>query len=313
MMIAIFNFLSLLYHVKERKNSSKRIYRCYISINALLILFNLPRGLVLFIDPYNSNVNDLFISQGISFLFWGSTVPCFTSAFILMNLALLDITKVQLYPTKLQNLKLIASIVTANFLLALSFDLTAILKQELNWILYICQAFFLLLGILLATAMLYTGFKVLKKLRDSARSVRSFDLKVSPEIKSSNTEFAQRSSCDVDENVNIEISYTGNSQNVIRPKEVKDSGTHRANWKSKTFRRGTRRLTIITMVTSVAAITYSLVQVYSFLAVYPIRDSTKPIHPWHWFAYQTMARLLEAVMSVCMSYVVRMKDVTCCC
>ena len=314
-MVSLFNFISLIYHIKERKTASKRTYRCYVSINALLLFFNLPRGLILLTDPYNSNVYNLSIPQGIAFLLWGSTVPCFTSAFMLMNLALLDITKVQLYSNRLENMKLISIVIAVNFMLVLSFDFTAILKSELYWLLYICQAFFLLLGFLVAVAMLYTGIKVLRKLRQSARQVHLFDLRSEAQNEKTDLQRMERkqdNDGDVTDNSNntetCAISIAGKaSESKCREKAVKSARA--VNWKSEAFRKGTFRLTVITIVTSVAAICYSLVQVYSFLSVYDVKDSSKPIDPWHWFVYQSMARFLEAVMSISVSYIVRLKDI----
>lgn len=306
--VSLFNFFSFIYHVVERRQRSKRISKCYATISALLLYFNLVRGLLLCIDPYNSNPRDLRVSQGTIFLFWGSTVPCFTSAFILMNLALLDITKIQLYSARLQNLKFISSILAVNFTLVLSFDLTVILNPEVAWLLYVCQAFFLLLGIAVALAMLYTGFKVVKKLKDSAISVHSFDAKFDNRSKHHNEKGhggAKSPGGMVSGGTNVAHIPRGKSAEKDARIEVSQNVT----WKSKSFRRGTRRLTIITMVTSIAAILYSLAQVYSFIAVYRLRDSTRPINPWHWFVYQTVARFLEVVMSICMSYIVRAKDV----
>lgn len=289
-------------------------------MNVLLIIFNLQRGLILFIDPYFSNVNDLTIHHGVVFLFWGSTVPCFVSAFILMNMALLDITKMKLYSTKLRSMKLISSIIATNFLLVVSFDITVALKPKLRWLLYICQSLFLLLGVAVAVAMLYTGRRVLQKLKESARDVSSFDAEVAtpgaiiyrcPVDNSANTRLPhlERRECD-DGAECLELSTAFENGNTIHncipvsdTTRVIGTQTHR---KSRALRKGTQRLTVITMVTSVAAIGYSLVNAFSLFAVY---DSSKAIHPWHWFVYQTISRALEVTMSACISYIARAKDV----
>jgi len=316
LMIAIFNFFSLIYHITERKTKSKRIFRCYVSINGLLLFYNFSRGLILLLDPYNSNVNDLSISQGVAFIFWGSTVPCFTSAFMLMNLALLEVTKVQLYSTRVENLKLIFTIIAINFAFVLGFDFTTVLKPELNWLLYICHAFFMSLGLVIALLMLYTGTSILRKLRESAQQIHQFDCHMSNDPKQSSVELVlaegkQNNNGSVDESIGREICTTDSNVKASssRCAESKAKCSQKVNWKSKAFRKGTFRLTIITIVTSVAAICYSFVQVYSFIAVYHVRDSTKPIHSWHWFIYQTLARLCEVVMSIAISYIVRVKDV----
>ena len=316
LMIAIFNFFSLIYHITERKTKSKRIFRCYVSINGLLLFYNFSRGLILLLDPYNSNVNDLSISQGVAFIFWGSTVPCFTSAFMLMNLALLEVTKVQLYSTRVENLKLIFTIIAMNFTLVLGLDFTAVLKPELSWFLHICRAFFMILGFLLALLMLYTGTSILRKLRESAQQISQFDCHMPNEPKQSSVELEliekrQNNKGSV-EDILFRETYTTASdgkKGSSRCAEKIAKCAQRVNWKSKAFRKGTFRLTIITIVTSVAAIFYSFLQVYSFIAVYDVRDSTKPIHSWHWFIYQTLDRLCEVVMSIAISYIVRVKDV----
>ena len=319
LIVSVFNLFSLIYHVKERKTKSKRTFRCYISINALLLFFNLPRGILLLMDPYNSNVNDLLISQGVAFLFWGSTVPCFTSAFMLITLALLDITKVQLYSNRFESMKLISVIIVANFTLVLSFDFTVVLRPDLNWLLYICQAFFLLLGFVIAFVMLYTGTKVLRELRHSARQVHLFDFQMQNEARQP-AEEPQTMGTGQSSNRNVTVpkheisTETGTVGSIGKAVKSKCVGkqincSRNVNWKSRAFRRGTFRLTVITIVTSIAAICYSLVQVYSFIAVYHVNDSTRAIHPWHWFIYQTLARFLETTMSISISYIVRLQDI----
>ena len=316
LIIAIFNFFSLIYHITERKTNSKRTYRCYVSINVLLLFYNFSRGLILLLDPYNSNIHDLSISHGVAFIFWGSTVPCFTSAFMLMNLALLEVTKVQLYSTRVENLKLIFTIIAINFTLVLSIDFTAVLKPKLSWFLHICRAFFMILGFFIALVMLYTGGSILRKLRKSAQLINQFDFHMPNEPKRSTVELAlvekrQNNKGSVEESLTSETYTTGweVKASSSRYTENKVKCTQGVNWKSKAFRKGTFRLTVITIVTSVAAICYSFVQVYSFIAVYHVRDSNKPIHSWHWFIYQTLDRFCEVVMSIAISYIVRVKDV----
>ncbi|XP_065067972.1 uncharacterized protein LOC135693420 [Rhopilema esculentum] len=311
--IAFWNAISLLLHVLERKATSRRIFKCYSTINFLLLFFNFIRGLSLLVNPYNSNVHHLKLSQGISFLFWGMTVPCFTASFMLMNMALLDATKMQLYSKKLQNMKLILCIVSFNFVLVISVDVTSILRPSLYFILYVCQVFFMLFGVAVAGTMIFTGYSVLNKVRESERQLRSFNNNVivnkTAELGHDINLQSPSTSGNIRQDKDAKIDVPGRQAltKISAEPMPKQKSSNETSWKSKKFRRSTKRFTMISIIISVAAILYSLIQIYSFIAIYDFNDPSKPINPWHWIAYQTTARLLEVTMSICVSFVVRSK------
>lgn len=326
------------------------------------------------LDPYNSNVHNLSVSRGTAFFLWGLTVPCFTASFMLINLALLDVTKVQLYSSHLQNFKFISGVVLFHFLLVSTVDLVTIFFPNLYWLLYVCQIFFLLLGLAVAVAILYSGCKVLRRVKESKKKIESFnnvpyENKGNPDIESGHNKeeghivsTADRAamvsgSAEVSEQSKkaekkkwshfVQMNVLGKRQGqqnftqateketaklkisegiceIEDPKPKSDQlkvdhnadriTSNKTNVKArKKCNRSTTRITIITMVIAVAAILYSILQVYSLSKVFHVKDPTIPLDAWHWFVYQTLSRVLEIAMGSCMAYVVRAKDAVICC
>ena len=371
--IGFWNIHTISLLLLRRRQSPSRTFKCFITTNTLLAYFNLTRGSCLLLDPYNSNVHNLSVSKGTAFFFWGLTVPCFTASFMLINMALLDVTKVQLYSSHLQNFKFISAVVLFHFLLVSTVDLVTIFFPTLYWLLYVCQVFFLLLGLAVAGAILYSGCKVLRRVKESKKKIESFN----------NVSYENKGNTDVESGRNKEERHivstadkapmvsgsTGVSEGSKQGGKKKwshfvrmhvfgkHSGQHnfaqatekedkakpsediceiedpkpscnqlKVNHKAEKTRnnktnayarnksnRSTMRLTIITMVIAVAAILYTLLQVYSLSKVFHVKDPTLPIDAWHWFVYQTLSRMLEIAMGSCMAYVVRAKDAVICC
>ncbi len=354
----IWNVFSLAIQLdQKRKGASKKTFKTFLTSNILLAYFNIMRACCLFIDPYYSNFNRLFIPSGAVFLAWRLTISCLVSTFMLINLALLEVTKMQVYSKRLQSMKPILLILTTSFVMGLSVDLVTILLPGLFWLSYVCQFIFLFMGLAFAGMMMYSGYRVLKTVKRSKRDIQSFSKfndesrngRLSREIGPQGDDEGQNSEkrmvdtsdgitlkdmkipgdktqgvinksfepTDYEgarkETATLESSCTGKKEEIPRDitrdrqrssnQQTQSDG--RTKNRTQTTRKGTKRLTVLVIIISSCAILYSVIQVYSLLAVFKLSDYSLSIDNWHWLGYQMAARFLEVGMSFSMSYIVR--------
>lgn len=115
----------------------------------------MSRALCLLIDPYESKMNIANCSVWIARPLFGITFPCLTSSFCLIHLAFLEVAKVQLVPPKIQNFKVVVSIIGLHFLVVIVSDTTVAFEGNLTELLIVCQSFFIVWGFLNPISFMY--------------------------------------------------------------------------------------------------------------------------------------------------------------
>ena len=149
----------------------------YIAITILLVILGVTRALYLWIDPYESGENSVTtVPPYVTALLLGLTYPCLTSSFCLIHLAFLEVTKIQLPSRRLQKPSFLASVIALHFVVVLFAEIMTSVISTANWLLVVCQSFFILWSLLLSASFLYSGGKLLyqsKQVRRRLGNIRS--------------------------------------------------------------------------------------------------------------------------------------------
>lgn len=141
------------------------------TINIFLCLLGASRAVCLFIDPYNLKET---MPKIIGSITWDIGYPCITSAFCLIQLAFLQLTKLKFGPEKIQKESCLSLIITAHFFLIIASNIT-LSSHNCYMAKYVVQAIFLVWSILLYLAFLHAAYKVDHLLRTMPSSMLTRD------------------------------------------------------------------------------------------------------------------------------------------
>ena len=123
---------------------NKRRQPLSLVINILLVILGLTRALFLFINPYESE--QCYILPNcpmiLTRLLFGLGLPCFTASFSLIHLTFLQLTKLTLYPAKLQSIKVLICVISIHFGLAIITEVIMFTNANWRWLTIVCQGFF---------------------------------------------------------------------------------------------------------------------------------------------------------------------------
>ena len=133
-------------------------------IASLLFIFGLTRGFFLFINPYESEQCNLFPACPVILtrILFGIALPCITASFSLVHLAFLQVTKLKLYPEKLQSGRFLSAVIVFHFSLTFFAELMVSLFASWKALTVICQSFYIVLNLILSVSFLYSGTKIVK-------------------------------------------------------------------------------------------------------------------------------------------------------
>jgi len=147
-----------------------------MTISSLLFTFGCTRALFLFINPYESEQCFLPTDCPVALTrtLFGIALPCITASFFLVHLAFLQLSKLKLYPEKLQSVKFVACVVAFHFSLALVTEVMISLYADWRTFVIICDTFFMVLSLILSGSFIYSGRIILKSVQESHSSVRRF-------------------------------------------------------------------------------------------------------------------------------------------
>ena len=155
-LLAIHSFLALVL-AKQRKGFGRK--PLFIAINSLLFTLGATRAVYLLLDPYESRENGVEDPKWLTLLLFGIAYPCLTSAFCLIHLAFLEVTKLKVGPSKLQDARFLSGVIIFHFIIVF-------IKPELDALLIVCQSFFILWGLLLSGSFIYSGWKVINRVEN---------------------------------------------------------------------------------------------------------------------------------------------------
>ena len=148
-----------------------------LAISSLLLLFGSTRAAFFFINPYESE--ECFLPSGtcpviLTRTLFGIALPCITASFFLVHLAFLQLSKLKLYPGKLQSVKFVTCVITFHFALTLIAEVMISMYADWKAFSIVCETFFILLSFILSVSFIYSGRIILKSVHESRSSVRRF-------------------------------------------------------------------------------------------------------------------------------------------
>ncbi|KAJ7365052.1 hypothetical protein OS493_007694 [Desmophyllum pertusum] len=173
--------------VKHRKGFGRK--SLFIAINSLLLTFGATRAVYLLLDPYESRENGVEDPKWLTLLLFGIAYPCLTSSFCLIHLAFLEVTKIKVGPSKLQNVKFLSGVIVIHFVIVFSAETSVSIKPELDALLIVCQSFFILWGLLLSGSFIYSGCKVINRVENVHEQLNAIEK--NERLQNKNTEVQQ--------------------------------------------------------------------------------------------------------------------------
>ncbi|KAJ7365038.1 hypothetical protein OS493_007679 [Desmophyllum pertusum] len=190
-LLAIHSLFALVL-VKHRKGFGRK--PLFIAINSLLLTFGATRAVYLLLDPYESRENGVEDPKWLTLLLFGIAYPCLTSSFSLIHLAFLEVTKMKIGPSKLQNIKFLCGVIVIHFIIVFTAETSSSIKPELDTLLIVCQSFFILWGLLLSGSFIYSGCKVINRVENVHEQLNAIEKNVrqrNKKQKSSTTKVAK--------------------------------------------------------------------------------------------------------------------------
>ncbi|XP_045165929.2 uncharacterized protein LOC123529603 [Mercenaria mercenaria] len=125
----------------------------FITLHLLVIFVCILRATYLMVDAYNSLGT---FPSGLDYFIYSTAFPCLTALFSILFYALLLATRVRVISPKVQNLWVLVFIVSLHFLLSISTDIVVGLFSSASIMIFICQVFFIVWGLLM-----FVGYLVL--------------------------------------------------------------------------------------------------------------------------------------------------------
>ncbi|EDV23930.1 hypothetical protein TrispH2_004633 [Trichoplax sp. H2] len=256
----------------------------YFAINGMLLFLGIVRTCFLIIDPYESaNAlhrygNETYMLPIGSRLLFGLGYPCLTSAFSLIFLAIFNCVRVKVVSPKIHRPVVIIAIVVIHFTIVLVADITTALCGNAKMLLVVCQSFFIIWGVILCTAYLVCGYRIL--------AFTSRNSKTLVTLSASSTYFNIQEQSLQKKSISGKVSkaiITSTSFPKSIPKTV-----------HKTLR--------ITILTALLGLICVILNCYSLFGIYGVLAPPHFPDPWLWLIYQTMFRFFELSMAVVMAY-----------
>lgn len=172
-LLAFYALWSLI-DLANRKHRRKPLIAIVISF--LLLLFASTRAAFFFINPYESEQCFLPVDCPVILtrILFGIAYPCITASFFLVHLAFLQLSKLTLYPQKLQSVKFVACVIVFHFSLSLVTEVMISLYADWRAFTIACETFFLFLSLILSMSFIYSGRVILRSVHESRSSVRRF-------------------------------------------------------------------------------------------------------------------------------------------
>ena len=124
----------------------------FFALMSIILVMSFFRAIYFLIDGYNSNKT---FPAVVSYFLYTVSLPCITSAFCILFLALLNSTKMQLLSKRIQKPSFIAGIIIFHFLLQIVTDFIVGSFYRSRVMFFICQIAFVLWGLILFGGYIY--------------------------------------------------------------------------------------------------------------------------------------------------------------
>ncbi|CAH1785186.1 unnamed protein product [Owenia fusiformis] len=155
-LLALYSLVSII-RLYNNKHLLSQGY--FIALNALMFIMGSFRAVYFLVDAYNSNRT---FPIWLSYFMYGIGLPCLTSAFSVLFLALLQTTKMQLLSPRIQKLSCLILIIALHFILHIVADVLIAFFFDSKIIVLICQIFFCMWGLILFGGYFYIFRKLYK-------------------------------------------------------------------------------------------------------------------------------------------------------
>ena len=152
--LALYSALSMI-RLSTEKNLLSRNY--FLSLNSLLLMVGVCRSVYFLVDGYNS---DGTFPLAVAYLLHNTALPCITSAFSVLFLAILQATKVSLLSDSLQTSNSLTVVMTMHFLFSIGTDVIVGELLHVRLLVLLCQVIFVAWGVVLCCAYIYVFQKV---------------------------------------------------------------------------------------------------------------------------------------------------------
>lgn len=129
------------------------------SLNLFVCLLSTSRCVILFVDPYSSTQVMPLVMFAI---LWDLAFPCLLSAFSLLQLAFLQMTRVKLSSTKISNETCVTLVVTSHFCLVIASDILWSLQNSLRLLWLVTQISYAFWGLFLCSSFLYGRVRLIR-------------------------------------------------------------------------------------------------------------------------------------------------------
>lgn len=157
-LIAIHSLIAMAIADKSKAFTRRLLF---YAVNTLLFILGMSRALYLWIDPYESGQHGFKCELWVSKAVFGIAFPCLTSAFCLIHVGFLEVSKLDLGAKRLHSIPFVSSIIGIHFCVVLVSDITVALEANKKALLIVCQSFFIIWGFINSFAFLYSGGRFL--------------------------------------------------------------------------------------------------------------------------------------------------------
>ena len=281
--MTVYNVNSTLGLLRGAQKTFRR-KKIFILINLLLFFFNFITSFHLFVDPYDSKEHFEIKLPGLFFILFGLRIPCLTASFSLIEISLLETTKIEVYSKKLQDIRYFFAIITTHFVVVVAVHIYLTFNPEKFQLIVICQLFFVAFGTVISVCIIYTYFKIRKHIIIAQRSLnRSFIMRKKEDVMNDTTKTPLQEDNDNDEK-------SPDNVHLLKPK-------------SPFFDKSLRKLLKIVVMVAASAILCCISIMYSTISM--LVKSSIQLQPWPWLIFQTVSRIGELGMVFGMSYLVR--------
>ncbi|XP_057297575.1 uncharacterized protein LOC130628611 [Hydractinia symbiolongicarpus] len=280
---AILFFYTLINIVNLLRSEKFQRQKIFLTINAMLCFLCFVMASSLFLDPYESGeyIKDIDFRNVLAILA-GLREPCIAASFSLIQISLLEATKLQLYSRRLQSYIFISIVIGFHFFLVFTTNFILIVFADTTIFILVCQIYFLLTGFTMTVTSLYSGIKIISQYSTSKSTLQ---LHIDIDMESS---------------VHYDLSTSEISCPYIINKPTKrhskSSDIRKVIFQDKSMRR-VAGFTISTATFSLGIFAGIL---YSFSLT-----TTKTPDPMKWFILQNILRTAEGGMAATMAYIVR--------
>lgn len=168
-LLAMHSLIAIL--MADKSKAFTRILLFY-AVNTLLFVLGMSRALYLWIDPYESAEHGFKCELWVSKAIFGIAFPCLTSAFCLIHVGFLEVSKMDLGNKKLHSIPFVSFVIVLHFCIVLVSDITVAIEADMKALLIVCQSFFIVWGFLNSIAFLYSGGRFLHGAQQTRKILR---------------------------------------------------------------------------------------------------------------------------------------------